>query len=629
MLHINNLTYHIEGRALFENASATIPKGAKVGLVGRNGVGKSTLFRLIQNEIDPLTGDISIIAQTRLGAVAQEAPNGHISLLETVLQANKEMSALQQEAKSATDPSHIAHIHTRLADLHAHTAQSRASALLRGLGFTHEDIQAPCAQFSGGWRMRVALAAMLFVEPDLLLLDEPTNYLDLEGSLWLQAHLRRYPHSLIIISHDKDILNKVATSILHIDQQKLHIYKGHYDSFETNRRAQIEHQQKSAQKQQKEAAHLQAFVDRFRAKATKAKQAQSRLKALEKLKPIQIMFDQRVMPFHFQQPKKAISAPMIRLQNASVGYDGTAVLTKLDLRLDPNDRIALIGRNGNGKSSFAKLLAGKLKQMTGTLECAKKLSIAYVAQHQLDALNGNLTPYEAVRDRHDYDTTEAKTRARVAQMGLCASRTDVKIKNLCGGEKARLMLGLASFDGPNFLILDEPTNHLDIDSRTALIHALNHYEGAVLVISHDRHLIDATMDQIWIAQGGTVKPYEGDLDSYEAMLTAPKETNTSQGKDKSNKPATQKKRDRQERAQQRLALAPLAKKIKAHEKQIEKLQTKLVKLDEQLGNPDLYTNHSVKAADLTKQRGQLAKQLQAVEKGWLELSQEYEEKRVD
>ncbi len=522
MLTINDITYRIQGRPLFEGASVVLPDGAKTGFVGKNGSGKTTLFKLILGQIALDQGSIEVNKRARIGAVAQEAPATGMSVLETVMAADTERNTLMAEAETATDPHRIADIHVRLADIDAHTAEARAATILRGLGFEADAQLRPTSELSGGWRMRVALAGVLFSQPDLLLLDEPTNYLDLEGTLWLEKYLATYPYTVFMISHDRDLLNKAVNSIVHLERGKLTFYRGGYDTFEETRRMQMELNNKARERTLEQIAHLQSFVDRFKAKATKAKQAQARVKMIQKLKPPAALFDEYAAPFQFQNPKKIPAAPMLTFDNVSVGYGDRVVLSHITNRIDPDDRIALVGVNGNGKSTFAKLLAGDLKPMSGEMRRSKGLEIAYFAQHQMDKLRPQQTPLEHIVQLMPYDT-EAKRRSRIAQMGLTTSRMDTLVGNLSGGERARLLLGLITFGGPGMLILDEPTNHLDIDSRDALVEALNDYTGAVLIISHDRHLIEATVDKLWIAQNGTIEEFDEDLDSYQRMLVSGKD----------------------------------------------------------------------------------------------------------
>jgi len=625
MLTITDLTYRIQGRPLFEGASLVLPDGAKAGFVGKNGSGKTTLFNLIQGHMAVDAGSIEVNKRARIGAVAQEAPGNNLSVLETVMAADTERAALMAEAETATDAHRIADIHMRLADIDAHTAEARASTILRGLGFEQDRQLGPTSELSGGWRMRVALAGVLFSQPDLLLLDEPTNYLDLEGTLWLEKYLATYPYTVFMISHDRDLLNKAVSSIVHLERGKLTLYGGGYDTFEDTRRMQMELNNKSREKTLEQIAHMQKFVDRFRYKASKAKQAQARIKMIERLKPPAALFDEYAAPFKFQHPKKIPASPMITFDNVSTGYGEHVVLRHITNRIDPDDRIALVGVNGNGKSTFAKLLAGDLKPMGGEMRKGKGLEIAYFAQHQMDKLKPDQTPLEHVIDLMPYDS-EAKRRSRVAQMGLTTSRMDTLVKNLSGGERARLLLGLITFAGPGMLILDEPTNHLDIDSRDALVDALNEYTGAVLIISHDRHLIESTVDKLWIAQNGTVEEFDEDIDSYQRMLTS--------GKDKPVKTngaappmaiAVDRKAARQDAAAKRLEVAPLRKSIKELEQKLSRLRTELEKVEAILGNPKTYDGAPERIVLLGKDKARFAADIAATEERWLSLSTQLED----
>jgi ATP-binding cassette subfamily F protein 3 len=625
MLTISNLTYRIQGRPLFEGASLVLPDGAKAGFVGKNGSGKTTLFRLIQGQASLDGGDIEINKRARIGGVAQEAPATDISVLETVMAADTERAALMAEAEHATDAHRIADIHTRLADIDAHTAEARAATILKGLGFEQAAQLRPTSELSGGWRMRVALAGVLFSQPDLLLLDEPTNYLDLEGTLWLEKYLATYPYTVFLISHDRDLLNKAVNSIVHLERGKLTYYSGGYDTFEETRRMQMELNNKSREKTLEQIAHMQKFVDRFRYKASKAKQAQARLKMIQKLKPPAALFDEYAAPFKFENPKKIPASPMITFDDVSVGYGEHVVLRHITNRIDPDDRIALVGVNGNGKSTFAKLLAGDLKPMDGEMRRSRGLEIAYFAQHQMDKLKPDHTPLEHVISLMPYDS-EAKRRSRIAQMGLTTSRMDTLVKNLSGGERARLLLGLITFGGPAMLILDEPTNHLDIDSRDALVEALNEYTGAVLIISHDRHLIEATVDKLWIAQNGTIEEFDEDLDSYQRMLTSGKDARTAANKNTAPAaPVVDKKSARQDSAARRLEVAPLRKSIKEAEQKLTRLRTELEKLDAILSNPKTYDGAPERIALLGKDKARFTAEIANTEERWLHLSTQLEE----
>src|SRR6201991_219186 len=518
MLTLTDISVRIAGWLLIDQSSVQITPGARVGFVGRNGVGKSTLFAAIRGDFPTESGTIALPPRWRIGVLAQEAPDGPESLIEVVLKADLERDALLREADTAHDPHRIAEIQTRLVDIDAHSAPARAAAILSGLGFSTADQARPCSEFSGGWRMRVALAATLFSAPDLLLLDEPTNYLDLEGTLWLEDHLANYPRTVIVISHDRDLLETSVDQILHLDRGKLTLYKGSYSSVEEQRATREMLDAKHAKRQADERKRLQAFVDRFRAKATKARQAQSRVKMLERMKPVTALVTQDVREISFPKPEKMLSPPIIAVDDVTVGYDPKKpVLNRVTLRVDTDDRIALLGSNGNGKSTLVKLLANKLPPFSGRVTRADKLSVGYFAQHQVDELNLDGSAYDHIR-RLMPDAPESKVRARIGAIGFSGKAADTLVKSLSGGEKARVLLGLATFHAPNMIILDEPTNHLDIDSRAALAEAVNDFEGAVIMVSHDRYLIEACAERLWVVADRTVASYDGDLDDYRRLV---------------------------------------------------------------------------------------------------------------
>ncbi|ASY68261.1 ABC transporter ATP-binding protein uup [Sinorhizobium fredii CCBAU 83666] len=625
MIQITGLSARVAGRLLIEAASVTLPAGTKAGLVGRNGAGKSTLFRIIIGELAAEAGSVSLPKNARIGQVAQEAPGTEEPLIEIVLKADKERAALLTEAEIATDPHRIADIQTRLADISAHSAEARAASILAGLGFDHEAQQRPASSFSGGWRMRVALAAVLFSEPDLLLLDEPTNYLDLEGTLWLEDYIRRYPHTVIIISHDRDLLNTAVNAIVHLDQKKLTFYRGSYDQFERQKAEAEELQMKAKAKNEAARKHLQSFIDRFRAKATKARQAQSRIKALERMGTVAAVIEEHVQGFSFPDPEKQVASPIVAIQGGAVGYEaGKPILKRLNLRIDADDRIALLGLNGNGKSTFAKFISGRLQAEAGEARIAPGLKTGFFAQHQLDDLVPTQSAVEHVRRRMP-DAPEARVRSRVAQMGLSTEKMDTPAKDLSGGEKARLLMGLAAFDQPNLLILDEPTNHLDIDSRNALITALNDYSGAVILISHDRHLIEATADRLWLVRDGTVTSYDGDLDDYRSVIVGSPKAKDEKLRTNGSDDGLSKADQRKANADKRASLAPLRKKINEIESLTGKLEKLIQALDAELADPTLYEKAPAKAAQRAKERSDAAAKLAEAEEQWLELSAEYEE----
>ncbi|MEO0636254.1 MAG: ABC-F family ATP-binding cassette domain-containing protein, partial [Pseudomonadota bacterium] len=551
------------------------------------------------------------------------------ALIDIVLAADVERTELLKRSETETDPNAIADIQTRLVDIDAWSAEARAAQILAGLGFESEAQKRPARSFSGGWRMRVALAAILFSEPDLLLLDEPTNYLDLEGTLWLQNYLARYPRTAIVISHDRDLLNSSVDTILHLDRKKLTLYTGNYDNFERMRAEKAMQQGKAAEKQAAQRAHLEAFVERFRAKASKAKQAQSRLKMLERMESVGPVVETSVAPLHFPAPDKQLSSPIINMEGAATGYGDTKVLAGINTRIDQDDRIALLGANGNGKSTFAKLLCDRLDVMGGRVTRADKLRIGMFAQHQLDDLHADETPVDHVR-RLMPSEPEGKVRARVARMGLTTEKMDTKAKDLSGGEKARLLMGLVTFDKPHMLILDEPTNHLDIDTRAALVQALNDYEGAVILISHDRHLIEATMDRLWIVRNGTLERWDGDMDDYRReLLRGPQARQLAESaQEDSAEAAPQHSINKAERrkmaAELRKQHAPLKKLVDQLETKIDKLRDEMQQIDERLGDPGIFERDPEKAQKLTRQRGQAEAQLAETEETWMAKYEEWE-----
>ncbi|QBF31631.1 ABC-F family ATP-binding cassette domain-containing protein [Thalassococcus sp. S3] len=573
MLRIEDISYAVAGRPLFDGASATIPEGHKVGLVGRNGTGKTTLFRLIRGELALESGNITLPQRARIGGVAQEVPASQTSLLDTVLAADTERAALLEEAGTAEDATRIAEIQTRLSDIDAWSAEARAASILKGLGFDDHEHAMPCADFSGGWRMRVALAAVLFAQPDLLLLDEPTNYLDLEGAIWLETYLARYPHTVIIISHDRGLLNRAVGAILHLEDRKLTFYQGPYDQFARQRAEKLALAEAMAKKQEARRAHLQSYVDRFRYKADKARQAQSRIKALARMQPITSPQEAALRAFAFPEPEE-LSPPIVNIEGGAVGYGETTVLSKLNLRIDQDDRIALLGKNGQGKSTLSKLLSDRLDKQAGKMVKAAKLRIGYFAQHQVDELYVDETPLDHLR-RLRPGETPAKLRARLSGFGLTADQADTIVEQLSGGQKARLSLLLATIDAPHMLILDEPTNHLDIESREALVEALTAYSGAVILVSHDMHLLSLVADRLWLVSGGTVKPFDDDLDAYRKLLLA------------RDAPAKAKQAPKPKRPGREAMLA-LKSEVRKSEARVEKLNEMRDKLAAKLADPDLY-----------------------------------------
>ena len=627
MLHFNDLTYRIEGRLILDKATAGIPAGHKVGLVGRNGSGKTTLLRLIAGELHPDDGSVSYPKAARLGIVAQEAPGGPDSLIDWVLAADTERSALLAEAETAADPHRISDIHIRLADIDAHSAPSRAATILAGLGFDEAAQARPCAEFSGGWRMRVALGAILFLQPDVLLLDEPTNYLDLEGTLWLESYLKNYPHTVLMVSHDRDLLNRAVGHILHLERGKLALYSGGYDDFEQARRERQRLDLKMNKKMEDQRKHMQAFVDRFRYKASKARQAQSRIKALEKLQPIAEYAAERVAPFVFPNPAKRLANPMIQLDHAVAGYEaGVPILRDLNLRIDQDDRIGLLGQNGNGKSTLAKLIAGRLQPLDGRRRASDKMTVGFFAQHQMDDLPDKLTPFDHMVQLMP-EATEAQRRARLGHIGFGNDKAGTEAHKLSGGEKARLLFAIAAFHAPHLMILDEPTNHLDVDAREALVMALNEFEGAVILISHDRHLLEASVDRLWVVRNATVTNYDGDLAQYRRDCL---DERSGRKRDKSKATvditgsAVNRSEQRRASAGKRGDVSPLKKAVAAAERRVAALQLRIAGYDEKLADDSLYARDPAKASALARERGQLLKELAVAEADWLANSEAYE-----
>ena len=586
MLKIHDITYSVEGRTLFENATVTIPTGHKVGIVGRNGAGKSTLFKLLRGELVLETGSIELPSRAKIGGVAQEVPGNEVSLLDTVLAEDKERAALMIESETATDPMRIAEIQTRLADIDAWSAEGRAASLLRGLGFTEEEIYMPCSAFSGGWRMRVALAGVLFSQPDFLLLDEPTNYLDLEGALWLENYLGRYPHTVLLISHDRALLNRAVNSIVHLESKKLTLYAGGYDDFAKTRAAKRAVQAAAAKKQDAAREHLQSFVDRFKAKASKAKQAQSRVKMLEKMDKITAPEDAARVVFTFPEPEE-LSPPIINMEGAAVGYDGKQILGKLDLRIDQDDRIALLGRNGEGKSTLSKLLSRALEPMGGKINRHNKLRIGFFAQHQVEELNFDETPLQHLAPAMP-GVFGPKLRAKLASFGLGADQADTEVGRLSGGQKARLSLLLATLDAPHLLILDEPTNHLDIESREALVEALTAYSGAVILVTHDMHLLSLVADRLWLVKDGRVSPYEEDLDTYRKTLLQGDEKTKIDKNPKAKSKSKAKTATKAARVYTRDEILALRSDARKCEQRMTKINDMAKKLEIKLADPALY-----------------------------------------
>ena len=627
MLTITDVTLRLGGHEILEGASAALSSGWRVGLVGRNGAGKSTLLALVSGELQPDRGEIELASRTRVGLVAQEAPVGADTPIEHVLACDTERARLlAAAADEATDAGELADIHERLAAIAADSAPARAASILHGLGFDAAMQARPLSSFSGGWRMRVALAGALFAEPDLLLLDEPTNHLDLEASLWLEAFLRRWPRGLLLVSHDRNVLNAVSTHILHLHDGALALYPGDYDRFERVRAERMEQAAAQASRQAARARHLQSFVDRFRAKASKARQAQSRIKMLEKLESqrIDVERDDPAIRLRFPAPLE-LRPPLVSMEGASVGYaPGAPILRRLDLRLDPDDRVALVGANGNGKSTLAKLLSGRLAPLSGLVTRAPKLEVGFFAQHQIEEMRPARTAFQHLSDALPRELPE-QVRARLGAFGFSGDKADLPVGELSGGERARLNFALVTCNRPSLLILDEPTNHLDIPSREALVDAINDFEGAVVLVTHDLHLIELSMDRLWLVADGGVKSFDGDVEEYRALVLGDRSARGDQASRaaRDEAPAASARERRAAAAGRRQALAPLRKAAQEAEKQVARLDAERAALEAQLADPALYAD-AARAATLARRRGELASSLAAAEERWLALAEELE-----
>ncbi len=622
MLNISNITYRIGARVLLDSTGVAINAGHRVGLVGRNGTGKTTLLKLITGELSPAEGTIDIPRRWRVGITSQEAPHGPKSLIDTVLAADTELVSLLSEAESAADSARIAAIHTRLADKDAHTANARAAVILAGLGFDERAQQKACDDYSGGWRMRVALAGLLFIQPELLLLDEPTNHLDLEATLWLEDYLSNYPGTILLVSHDRELLNRAVDEILHLENGKMTLYRGGYDRFEATRRMRLEQNEKQRAKKKARRAEIESFVARFRAKATKAKQAQSRLKMLERMQPIAEHHEEGSISFMFPEPEQ-LSPPLYSMDKVAIGYNSKPVLSNLSLRLDTDDRIALLGANGNGKSTLIKLLAGRLAQLSGEVSKSGKLRVGYFAQHQAEELDLNATPLIEMQRRRPEESDQS-LRNHLGRFGFGQQKALTTIASLSGGEKARLLFALMTIAKPHILLLDEPTNHLDMDSRQALAEAINAFEGAVVLISHDPHVLELTVDRFWLVEGGRVRPFDGDMEDYRNHLLGHGAANRDRGRSNGNGDTASKKDERRRAAERRSALSPLKKRLAQAEKQVAQLESDRAKLRQSMADPKTYGKDIGRLLDLQKHLGQVEKNLKTAEHDWLTLQEEWE-----
>ncbi|MES2021423.1 MAG: ABC-F family ATP-binding cassette domain-containing protein [Pseudomonadota bacterium] len=615
MLNINGITVRLGGRAILDGASAALPPKSRVGLIGRNGAGKSTLMKVMIGQLEPDLGEIEMPRGTRIGYIAQEAPSGTTTPIEAVLAADTERAALLTEAETCQDPDRLGAVYDRLTAIDAYTAPARAARILVGLGFDEEMQGRPLDSYSGGWKMRVALASLLFSEPDLLLLDEPSNHLDLEATLWLENFLKSYPAMMVVISHERDLLNNVVDTILHLEGGKVHLYTGGYDSFERQRAERVAQLAAAKAAQDSQRAKLTEYIAKNSARASTAKQAQSRQKMLAKMQPIASMAEDPTLSFEFPSPEE-LRPPLITLDMAAVGYADKPILQRLNLRLDPDDRVALLGRNGNGKTTLARLLAAQLPTMDGAMTASGKMRVGYFTQYQVEELDGDDTPLEHMT-RMMSGKTPGAVRAQLGRFGFSGIKATQKVGKLSGGERARLALALITRDAPHMLILDEPTNHLDVDAREALVQALNAYDGAVILVSHDRHMVELTADRLVLVDGGTAKEYAGSMEDYIAFVLA------GDGGGEGAKTKAAKKDDKPH-----LSAAAVALQKRAHE--AEALVTKLTKqrdaIDRAMLDPSTAEAWLARLtpADLTKQHAQISKKLEAAEAVWFEISETLE-----
>jgi ATP-binding cassette subfamily F protein 3 len=614
MLTLSGVTYRIGGRNLLDQASAQIPDGSKVGLVGRNGAGKSTLLDLIRGVLQPDGGTIDLPRGHRIGFLAQEAPGGEAAALETVLAADTERARLLDEREAGGDPLRAAEIEARLVEIEAHSAPSRAARILAGLGLDHGMQRRPLSELSGGWRMRVALAALLFAAPDLLLLDEPTNHLDLEAALWLERFLRNYRRTLILVSHDRRFLNAVTTTTLHLQRGKLTAYSGGFDAYMRSRTETARRLAALARQQTIERRRLQAFVDRFRAKATKARQAQSRVKALARLEPVVLSAEEPPARISFPEPPR-LSPPLVALERVAVGYaPGKPVLSRLDLRLDPDDRIALLGANGNGKTTLARLLAGRLAPMAGRATWSPKLCCGFFAQHQIDEMRPEASPFEHL-SAFMRDALPEAVRARLGRFGFGQDKAFVAVRDLSGGERARLNLALVTHDAPGLLILDEPTNHLDIETREALVQAINDFPGAVVLVSHDWHLLELVADRLWLVGDGTAQPFDGDLRDYERQVLDG--SRSANGAHSTEPEPGGRYAARRVAARRRREVAPLRQIARRAEEAFARLTEEREALDRALTRPQSPSGNPTALPAALKRRAELARLIEQAESDWL------------
>ncbi|MCW2338916.1 ATP-binding cassette subfamily F protein 3 [Sphingobium sp. B2D3A] len=617
MLTINDITVRLGGRVILDAASAALPPRSRVGLIGRNGAGKSTLMKTIIGELDPDGGSVDMPRDTRLGYIAQEAPSGSATPFDTVLAADTERAALLVESETCEDPDRLGDLHDRLIAIDAYTAPARAGRILTGLGFDEEMQNRPLDSFSGGWKMRVALGALLFSEPDLLLLDEPSNHLDLEATLWLESFLKEYRGTVLVISHERDLLNNVVDHILHLEGGKITLYPGGYDAFERQRAERLAQLESAREKQAAERAKLQDYVARNSARASTAKQAQSRAKALAKMQPIAAALEDPSLSFDFPDPE-ALRPPLITLDMASVGYNETPILQRLNLRIDPDDRIALLGKNGNGKTTLARLLAAQLPAMEGAMNASGKMNVGYFTQYQVEELDTEDTPLEHMT-RQMKGATPGAVRAQLGRFGFSGIRATQKVGSLSGGERARLALALITRHAPHLLILDEPTNHLDVDSREALVQALNSYSGAVVIVSHDRHMIELVADRLVLVDSGLAQPFDGSLEDYTDFVLG--RGASAPAKESGSK--NDRKADRRANAQARERYKALQAAVKKTEKALADLTAERSRIDLALFDPAKAgpQEKDRTMSELMQRRAKLDGAIEQAEQSWMEASE--------
>tara|TARA_R110002126_G_scaffold50089_9_gene138106 strand:+ start:6358 stop:8238 length:1881 start_codon:yes stop_codon:yes gene_type:complete len=625
MLNFNNITVRLGGTVILDGASAALPPGARVGMIGRNGAGKSTLMKVIAGMLEPDDGTVDMPKDARLGYIAQEAPAGQDSPLDTVLAADVERAALLEEAETATDPHRIGEIHERLNMIEAHSAPARAAKILIGLGFDEEAQKQPMDSFSGGWRMRVALAALLFSQPEVLLLDEPSNHLDLEATLWLENFLTSYQATILVISHERDLLNNVVDHILHLQHGTTTLYPGGYDAFEKQRAERQAQLASSREKQIAQREKLESFVSRWGAKAHSAKQAQSRVKALARMEPIAEAIDDPSLSFHFPSPAE-LKPPLITLDDAAVGYGDNIILSGLNMRLDPDDRTALLGRNGNGKTTLARLLASQLEPKKGSINKSGKLTVGYFTQYQVEELDTTDTPLEHMT-RLMKDAKPGAVRAQLGRFGFSGDKATIKVGKLSGGERARLALAMITRDAPHLLILDEPTNHLDVDAREALVHALNEYSGAVILVSHDRHMLELTADRLVMVDSGKAEEFAGTLKDYTDFVLGKNQPGSSSGKASGGN----RKDERRAAAERRKQQTELRKQVASTEKQMQLLAADISAIDRAMFDPaSADPKHADLAmSDLMKLRAETQDKLDKAEALWMEATDKLEQENVD